>query len=195
MWRSPNGTIPISRRHDFREPISARTFRVSSHWNLPIVVARHGFGTSIAPPRSSLTARNDQALVQPTAAGNGRARGLQGPGRGRQLAMFIWTSLSAASRAPVSTTACNASTRYISPPRPPFSIVYDGRFKNYVQEIFEKEFKSKFDRSETDLRAPLDRRHGSRKPQVERRLPVACKNYDGDVQSDTVAKATAHSAS
>ena len=50
--------------------------------------------------------------------------------------------------------------------------VYDGRFKNLFQEIFEREFKSRFDAERTHLRAPPDRRHGGRQPEMDRRISV-----------------------
>jgi len=65
--------------------------------------------------------------------------------------------------------------------------VYDGRFKDIFQEIFDKEFKPN-SRQEDHLRASPDRRHGCGGDEVVGGYVWACKNYDGDVQSDTVAQ-------
>jgi isocitrate dehydrogenase len=64
---------------------------------------------------------------------------------------------------------------------------YDGRFKDIFQKIYDEEFKAKFEAGHR-VRAPPDRRHGRVGHEVEGGFVWACKNYDGDVQSDTVAQ-------
>jgi len=65
--------------------------------------------------------------------------------------------------------------------------VYDGRFKDIFQEIFDAEFKPNSTRRRS-LRTSPDRRHGRRRHEVSGGYVWACKNYDGDVQSDTIAQ-------
>ena len=98
------------------------------------------------------------------------------------------TTPSGASRAPASTTRSTATTRSTSRRKNTILKVYDGRFKNLFQEVFDAEFKAQFDA------ANLTYEHRLIDDMVAANLKWsggylwACKNYDGDVQSDTVAQ-------
>jgi len=156
MWKSPNGTIRnILDGTIFREPIICKNVpRLVSHWDKPVVVARHGFG--------------DQY----------RATDFQFPGAGTLTVKFTPSDGSA----PIEKEVFKA------PGKNTILKIYDGRFKNLFEEIFNAEFKAKFEAE------GLTYEHRLIDDMVASNLKWsggylwACKNYDGDVQSDTVAQ-------
>jgi isocitrate dehydrogenase len=192
MWKSPNGTIRnILDGTIFREPIVCRNVpRLVAHWDKPVVVARHGFGdqyraTDFQFPgagtlKLSFTPADDGAAIEHEI--------IKAPSAGVVLGMFnLDASISGFARACFTYALDRRYPVYLSTKNTILKI-YDGRFKNLFQEIFDREFKSKFDA------ASITYEHRLIDDMVAACLKWsggylwACKNYDGDVQSDTVAQ-------
>ncbi|HXC41123.1 MAG TPA: NADP-dependent isocitrate dehydrogenase [Burkholderiales bacterium] len=192
MWKSPNGTIRnILDGTIFREPIVCKNVpRLVSHWDKPVVVARHGFGdqyraTELAfPGPGKLTLRFEPA-------GGGAAvekEVFQAPGSGVAMTMYnLDKSIEGFARACFNYALQRNYPMYLSSKNTILK-VYDGDFKNTFQAIFEAEFKKQFDAK------GLTYEHRLIDDMVASNLKWsggylwACKNYDGDVQSDTVAQ-------
>ena len=192
MWRSPNGTIRnIVDGTIFREPIVCRNVpRIVPHWDKPVVVARHGFGDQyratdfIFPSAGTL-----KMSFTPAGGGDPIEREIiQAKGPGIALGMFnLDSSITGFARACFHYALGRKYPVYLSTKNTILK-VYDGRFKNIFQEVFESEFKSQFDAQ------GLTYEHRLIDDMVASNLKWsggylwACKNYDGDVQSDTVAQ-------
>jgi isocitrate dehydrogenase len=192
MWKSPNGTIRnILDGTIFREPIVCRNVpRLVAHWDKPVVVARHGFGDQYRATDFQFPGAGTLKLSF-TPADSGAAiehEIIKAPGAGVVLGMFnLDASISGFARACFTYALDRRYPVYLSTKNTILKI-YDGRFKNLFQEIFDREFKSKFDA------AGLTYEHRLIDDMVAACLKWsggylwACKNYDGDVQSDTVAQ-------
>lgn len=192
MWRSPNGTIRnILDGTIFREPIICKNVpRIVPHWNLPVVVARHGFGDQYRATEIKFDVPGTIKLsFQPEGGGALVEREVfKAPGAGVTLAMFnLDESISGFARACFNYGLQRKYSVYLSTKNTILK-VYDGRFKNLFQEIFDKEFRARFDA------AKLTYEHRLIDDMVAASLKWnggylwACKNYDGDVQSDTIAQ-------
>ncbi len=192
MWRSPNGTIRnILDGTIFREPIICRNVpRIVPHWDKPVVVARHGFGDQYRATEIKFDGPGTIRLsFTPEGGGAPIEREVfKAPGAGVTMAMFnLDASISGFARACFNYALDRKYPVYLSTKNTILK-VYDGRFKNLFQEIFEREFKPKFDA------AGLTYEHRLIDDMVAAGLKWsggylwACKNYDGDVQSDTVAQ-------
>ena len=192
MWKSPNGTIRnILDGTIFREPIICTNVpRLVAHWDKPVVVARHGFGDQYRatdfqfPGAGTLTVKftpNDgSAQIEKEV--------FKAPGAGIAMAMYnLDESIKGFARACFTYGLGRNYAVYLSTKNTILK-VYDGRFKNLFEEIFNAEFKGKFDA------AGLTYEHRLIDDMVASNLKWsggylwACKNYDGDVQSDTVAQ-------
>jgi isocitrate dehydrogenase len=192
MWRSPNGTIRnILDGTIFREPIICKNVpRIVPHWDKPVVVARHGFGDQYRATEHKFDEPGTIKLTF-TPEGGGppvEKEVFKAPGAGVTMAMFnLDASISGFARACFNYGLDRKYSVYLSSKNTILK-VYDGRFKNLFEEIFEKEFKQKFDA------AGLTYEHRLIDDMVAASLKWsggylwACKNYDGDVQSDTVAQ-------
>jgi len=192
MWKSPNGTIRnILDGTIFREPIICKNVpRLVSHWDKPVVVARHGFGDQYRatdfqfPGPGTLTVKftpNDgSAPIEKEV--------FKAPGAGIAMAMYnLDDSIKGFARACFNYGLERNYAVYLSTKNTILK-VYDGRFKNLFEEIFNAEFKGRYDA------AGLTYEHRLIDDMVASNLKWsggylwACKNYDGDVQSDTVAQ-------
>jgi isocitrate dehydrogenase len=191
MWKSPNGTIRnILGGVIFREPIICRNVpRLVPGWTLPIVVGRHAYGDQYratdfrVPGKGRLTIRfegDDGAVIEREV--------FQFPGGGVAMAMYnLDDSIRDFARASLNYGAMRKYPVYLSTKNTILKF-YDGRFKDIFQEVYEHEFKSKFaslgityeHRLIDDMVASALKWSGG--------YVWACKNYDGDVQSDTVAQ-------
>ena len=192
MWKSPNGTIRnILDGTIFREPIiCANVPRLVAHWDKPVVVARHGFGDQYRatdfqfPGAGTLTVK-----FTPNDGGAPIEKEVfKAPGAGIAMAMYnLDESIKGFARACFTYGLGRNYAVYLSTKNTILK-VYDGRFKNLFEEIFNAEFKGKFDA------AGLTYEHRLIDDMVASNLKWsggylwACKNYDGDVQSDTVAQ-------
>ena len=192
MWKSPNGTIRnILGGTVFRQPIICKNVpRLVPGWTKPIVIGRHAFGDQyratdfVIPGAGKLTIR-----WQP--AGGGPAiehEVFDYPGGGVAMAMYnVDESIRGFARASLNYGLDLGWPVYMSTKNTILK-AYDGRFKDLFQEVYEAEFKDRFKargityehRLIDDMVASALKWEGS--------FVWACKNYDGDVQSDMVAQ-------
>lgn len=192
MWKSPNGTIRnILDGAIFREPIICKNVpRLVPHWNKPVVVARHGFGDQYKATDYYFPGPGTIKLVYTPADGSAPVEKevFKAPGPGVTLAMYnLDESIRGFARACFNYAMGRNYPVYLSTKNTILK-VYDGRFKNLFQEVFDAEFKKSFDAK------GLTYEHRLIDDMVASNLKWnggylwACKNYDGDVQSDTVAQ-------
>jgi isocitrate dehydrogenase len=165
MWKSPNGTIRnILGGVVFREPIICRNVpRLVPGWTKPIIIGRHAFG--------------DQY----------RATDFKFPSKGTLTMYNLDDSIADFARASLNMGLSKGYSVYLSTKNTILK-VYDGRFKDIFQEVFEKEFKSKFDAKRITYEHRLIDDMVAAAMKWSGGYVWACKNYDGDVQSDTVAQ-------
>lgn len=192
MWKSPNGTIRnILGGVIFREPIIISNIpRLVPGWTKPIVVGRHAFGDQYratdlrVPSAGSLTMTFTPADgSEPT-----ELNIFDFPAGGVAMAMY---NLDASIR-----DFARASLRYGLNRNYPVYLstkntilkAYDGRFKDIFQEVFEAEYKADFDKAGITYEHRLIDDMVAAAMKWEGGYVWACKNYDGDVQSDTIAQ-------
>lgn len=191
MWRSPNGTIRnILGGVIFRAPIICQNVpRLVPGWTQPIVVGRHAFGDQYRatdfrfPTAGKLTIKfegDDGEVIEREV--------FQAPGSGVAMAMYnLDDSIRDFARASMNYGLTLGYPVYLSTKNTILK-AYDGRFKDIFQEIFDAEFVDKF------AEAGLTYEHRLIDDMVASAMKWsggyvwACKNYDGDVQSDTVAQ-------
>jgi isocitrate dehydrogenase len=191
MWKSPNGTIRnILGGVIFREPIICSNVpRLVPGWTQPIIVGRHAFGDQYKatdftfPGKGTLTikfAGEDGTIIEHEV--------YQAPGAGVALAMYnLDESIRDFAHASFNYAINRKVPCYLSTKNTILK-AYDGRFKDIFQEIYERDYKAKFEelkiwyehRLIDDMVASALKWSGG--------YVWACKNYDGDVQSDTVAQ-------
>jgi isocitrate dehydrogenase len=192
MWRSPNGTIRnILDGTIFREPIICRNVpRIVTHWDKPVVVARHGFGDQYRAQDFAFPSAGTLKLTfTPANGGDPMEREIvKAEGAGVVMGMFnLDSSISGFARTCFNYALGRHYPVYLSTKNTILK-AYDGRFKNLFQEIFEREFKGQFEAN------GLTYEHRLIDDMVAANLKWnggylwACKNYDGDVQSDTLAQ-------
>jgi len=192
MLPSPNGTIRnILDGTIFREPIICRNVpRVVSHWDKPVVVARHGFGDQYKACEIKHDGPGTIRLSFVPADGSPPVERevYKAPGAGVALAMYNQDeSIRGFARACFNYALGRNYPVYLSTKNTILK-VYDGRFKNIFQDVFEGEFKSAFEAK------GLTYEHRLIDDMVAANLKWtggylwACKNYDGDVQSDAIAQ-------
>ncbi len=192
MWRSPNGTIRnILGGTVFREPIICQNVpRLVPGWTSPIVIGRHAFGDQyratdfVVPGKGKLTMK-----FEPEDGGEVIEREVfQFPGGGVAMSMYnLDDSIRDFARACLSYGIQRNWPVYMSTKNTILK-AYDGRFKDLFQEIFEAEYADKYKELGLTYEHRLidDMVACALKWQGE--FIWACKNYDGDVQSDTVAQ-------
>jgi isocitrate dehydrogenase len=191
MWKSPNGTIRnILGGVIFREPIICRNVpRLVPGWTQPIIIGRHAFGDQYRatdftfPGKGTLTIKfvgEDGTVIEKEV--------FKSPGSGVAMAMYnLDESIREFARASFNYGLMRNYPVYLSTKNTILK-AYDGRFKDIFQEIFDAEFKAEFDKK------GLTYEHRLIDDMVASALKWtggyvwACKNYDGDVQSDTVAQ-------
>ncbi len=191
MWKSPNGTIRnILGGVIFREPIICKNVpRLVPGWTQPIVMGRHAYGDQYratdfrVPGKGRLTIRfegEDGQVIEREV--------FKFPGSGVAMAMYnLDDSIRDFARASLNYGLARHYPVYLSTKNTILK-AYDGRFKDLFEEVFEAEFKSRF------AAAGLTYEHRLIDDMVASALKWsggyvwACKNYDGDVQSDTVAQ-------
>ncbi|MBM3794640.1 MAG: NADP-dependent isocitrate dehydrogenase [Acidobacteria bacterium] len=192
MWRSPNGTIRnILDGTIFREPIVCTNVpRIVPHWNKPVVVARHGFGDQYRAQDFHFPSAGTLKISFTPADGGAPIEReiIQARSPGIAMGMFnLDSSIAGFARACFNYALGRNYPVYLSSKNTILK-AYDGRFKNLFQGIYDAEFKTKFEA------AGLSYEHRLIDDMVASNLKWnggylwACKNYDGDVQSDTVAQ-------
>ena len=192
MWRSPNGTIRnILGGVIFREPIIMSNIpRLVPGWTKPIVVGRHAFGDQyratdfVVPGEGTLT-----LTFTPKDGGSPIEHEVyQFPGGGVALAMYnLDDSIRDFARASFRYGLSREYPVYLSTKNTILK-AYDGRFKDLFQEVFEAEFKADFDALKLTYEHRLIDDMVAAALKWEGGYVWACKNYDGDVQSDIVAQ-------
>ncbi len=192
MWRSPNGTIRnILDGTIFREPIICKNVpRLVGHWDKPVVVARHGFGDQYRAQDFLFPSAGTLKLTFTPDDGSAPIEReiIKAPSAGIALGMFnLDSSIAGFARACFNYGLGREYPVYLSTKNTILK-AYDGRFKNLFEEIFQAEFKAAFEAK------GLTYEHRLIDDMVASNLKWsggylwACKNYDGDVQSDTVAQ-------
>jgi isocitrate dehydrogenase len=191
MWRSPNGTIRnILGGVIFREPIICRNVpRLVPGWTKPIVIGRHAFGDQYSATDFKIPGKGRLAVIFEGEDGTVIDRKVyEYPGPGVALAMYnLDDSIRDFARASMNYGLMRKYPVYLSTKNTILKS-YDGRFKDLFQQVFETEFKDKF------REAGITYEHRLIDDMVASSLKWsggyvwACKNYDGDVQSDTVAQ-------
>ncbi|HEY0126706.1 MAG TPA: NADP-dependent isocitrate dehydrogenase [Blastococcus sp.] len=192
MYRSPNGTIRnILGGVIFREPIiMANVPRLVPGWTKPIVVGRHAFGDQYRatdfrfPGEGTLT-----ISFQPKDGGEPiQHEVFQSPSGGVAMAMYnLDDSIRDFARASMNYSLQRGYPLYLSTKNTILK-AYDGRFKDLFEETFQSEFKEKFDAAGITYEHRLIDDMVAAALKWEGGYVWACKNYDGDVQSDTVAQ-------
>ena len=191
-WKSPNGTIRnILDGTIFREPIICKNVpRVVHHWSKPVVVARHGFGDQYRATDFQFPSAGTLKLSWIPADGGAPIEReiVKAPGAGVVLGMFnLDESISGFARACFNYALSRNYPVYLSTKNTILK-VYDGRFKNLFQEIYEREFKSQMDAKGLTYEHRLIDDMVAASLKWSGGYLWACKNYDGDVQSDALAQ-------
>ncbi len=191
MWRSPNGTIRnILGGVIFREPIICRNVpRLVPGWTQPIIIGRHAYGDQYRATDYKVPGKGKLYLTFVGDDGKEIKREVfQFPGPGVAMAMYnLDDSIRDFARASMNFALNRGYPLYLST-KNTIVKVYDGRFKDIFQEIFDSEFKSKFAEKKLTYEHRLIDDMVAAALKWSGGYVWACKNYDGDVQSDTVAQ-------
>ncbi|WP_138756776.1 NADP-dependent isocitrate dehydrogenase [Modestobacter altitudinis] len=192
MWRSPNGTIRnILGGVIFREPIIMQNVpRLVPSWTKPIIIGRHAYGDQYrATDFTFPTAGTLKVVFTPEDGGEPIEREVfQAPGAGVSLSMYnLDQSIYDFARASLNYGLNRGYPVYLSTKNTILK-AYDGRFKDIFQEVFDAEFKEQFDAAGITYEHRLIDDMVAASLKWEGGYVWACKNYDGDVQSDTVAQ-------
>jgi isocitrate dehydrogenase len=192
MWKSPNGTIRnILGGVIFREPIIISNIpRLVPGWNKPIIIGRHAFGDQYRA--TDFLFKGEGTLsVSFTPKDGGEPQQFevyQSPGDGiAQVQYNLDASIRDFARASLNYGLSRNYPVYLSTKNTILK-AYDGRFKDIFQEIFDTEFKAAFDAAGLTYEHRLIDDMVASAMKWEGGYVWACKNYDGDVQSDTVAQ-------
>jgi isocitrate dehydrogenase len=192
MWRSPNGTIRnILGGVVFREPIiMANVPRLVPGWTKPIVIGRHAFGDQYRATDIKVPGEGTLTLTFTPKDGSEPIEidVYEFPGSGVAMAMYnLDESIRDFARASMRYGLARKYPVYLSTKNTILK-AYDGRFKDIFAEIFESEFKADFEEAGITYEHRLIDDMVAAAMKWEGGYVWACKNYDGDVQSDTVAQ-------
>ena len=191
MWKSPNGTIRnILGGVIFREPIICKNVpRLVPGWTKPIIIGRHAFGDQYRatdftfPGKGTLTIKfvgDDGKVIEKEV--------FKSPGEGVAMAMYnLDDSIKEFARASLNYGLLRKYPVYLSTKNTILK-AYDGRFKDIFQAIFDAEFKADFDKTGITYEHRLIDDMVASAMKWTGGYVWACKNYDGDVQSDLVAQ-------
>ena len=192
MWRSPNGTIRnILGGVIFREPIVISNVpRLVPSWTKPIVIGRHAFGDQYRA--TDLVIPGEGTLTMTYTPKNGdepiELDVYDFPGGGVAMAMYnLDDSIRDFARACLRYGLEHSMPVYLSTKNTILK-AYDGRFKDIFEEVYEAEFKADFEAASISYEHRLIDDMVASALKWEGGYVWACKNYDGDVQSDTVAQ-------
>jgi isocitrate dehydrogenase len=191
MWRSPNGTIRnILGGVIFREPIICKNVpRLVPGWTQPIIIGRHAYGDQYRatdfrfPGKGKITikfAGDDGKVIEHEV--------FNAPSSGVAMAMYnLDDSIRDFARASFNYGLSRNYPVYLSTKNTILKI-YDGRFMDIFQEVFDKEFKAEFEKKKLTYEHRLIDDMVAAAMKWSGGYVWACKNYDGDVQSDVVAQ-------
>ena len=192
MWRSPNGTIRnILGGVIFREPIIISNIpRLVPGWTKPIIVGRHAYGDQYRATDFRFPSPGTLKVVFTPDDGSEpiEREVFQAPSAGISLSMYnLDDSIRDFARASLNYGLARTYPVYLSTKNTILK-VYDGRFKDIFQEVFDAEFAEKFAAAGITYEHRLIDDMVAAALKWEGGYVWACKNYDGDVQSDTVAQ-------
>jgi isocitrate dehydrogenase len=191
MYPSPNGTIRnILGGTIFREPIICRNVpRLVPGWTKPIIIGRHAYADQYRATDFRFPGKGTLTLTFVGADGKKIEREVfQAPGSGVALAMYnLDDSIRDFARASLNYGLARGYPVYLSTKNTILK-VYDGRFKDIFQEVFDQEFKAAFEHKKITYEHRLIDDMVAAALKWSGGYVWACKNYDGDVQSDTVAQ-------
>src|SRR5205814_6724588 len=191
MYRSPNGTIRnILGGVIFREPIICKNVpRLVPGWTKPIIIGRHAYGDQYRATDIKFPGKGTLSLKFVGEDGTVIEREVfKAPSAGVAMEMYnLDDSIADFARASLNMGLSKGLSVYLSTKNTILK-VYDGRFKDIFQEIFDKEFKSQFDAKKITYEHRLIDDMVAAAMKWSGGYVWACKNYDGDVQSDTVAQ-------
>jgi isocitrate dehydrogenase len=191
MWKSPNGTIRnILGGTIFREPIICKNVpRLVPGWTQPIIIGRHAYGDQYRatdfkfPGKGTLTLKfvgDDGKVIEKEV--------FKAPGSGVTMAMYnLDESIIDFARASMNYALNRSYPLYLSTKNTILK-QYDGRFMELFQQVFDAEFKDKFEAKKLTYQHRLIDDMVASSLKWSGGYVWACKNYDGDVQSDTVAQ-------
>jgi isocitrate dehydrogenase len=192
MWKSPNGTIRNYLGGTvFREPIIISNIpRLVPHWKKPIVIGRHAFGDQYRATDGLMTVPGKYEIVMTPADGSGEIRhevfNFKGPGifmgmynTDESIFDFAHSSFKFAlgRNYPLYMSTKNTIMKK-----------YDGRFKDIFEEVYQAHYKTQFDAAGLWYEHRLIDDMVAFALKMDGGFVWACKNYDGDVQSDIVAQ-------
>ena len=192
MWRSPNGTIRnILGGTVFRQPIICENVpRLVPGWTRPIVIGRHAFGDQYRATDFKVPGPGKLTMTfQPADGGEAKTYDVfDFPEAGVAMGMYnLDESIRGFARACMNYGLMLGWPVYLSTKNTILK-VYDGRFKDIFQEVFDSEFKDKFEAAGITYEHRLIDDMVAAAMKWSGGFVWACKNYDGDVQSDTVAQ-------
>jgi len=192
MWKSPNGTIRnILGGVIFREPIIIKNVpRLIPHWSKPIVIGRHAYGDQYKATDFRVPSAGKLTVTFTPEDGSKpmEFNVFDFPSSGVAMAMYnLDDSIRDFARASFNYGLIRKYPVFLSTKNTILK-AYDGRFKDIFAEIFEKEFKADFEKNNLEYDHRLIDDMVATSLRWEGGYIWACKNYDGDVQSDTVAQ-------
>ena len=192
MWRSPNGTIRnILGGTVFREPIICKNVpRLVPGWTDPIVIGRHAFGDQYRATDFVVPGKGKLKISWEAEDGSEKIERdvFDFPGGGIAMVMYnLDESIRDFARASMNYGLNRNWPVYLSTKNTILK-AYDGRFKDLFQEVFDAEFKDKFETNGITYEHRLIDDMVAAALKWNGKFVWACKNYDGDVQSDTVAQ-------
>ena len=192
MWKSPNGTIRnILGGTVFREPIICSNVpRIVPNWKKPIIVGRHAHADQYKATDVRIPGAGKLKMVfEPTGGGTPQSWEVM-DFKAAGIAMGMYNTDESIEGFARSCFAYGLDRKYpvYLSTKNTILKVYDGRFKDIFQQVFEKEFKEKFEKAGLTYEHRLIDDMVAAVLKWEGGIVWACKNYDGDVQSDTVAQ-------
>jgi isocitrate dehydrogenase len=191
MYRSPNGTIRnILGGTIFREPIICKNVpRLVPGWTKPIIIGRHAYADQYRATDFTFPGKGKLTITFVGEDGKKIEREVfQAPSAGIALAMYnLDDSIRDFARASFNYGLARNYPVYLSTKNTILK-VYDGRFKDIFQEVFDQEFKAEFDKKKLTYEHRLIDDMVAAAMKWSGGYVWACKNYDGDVQSDVVAQ-------
>ena len=192
MWRSPNGTIRnIIGGTVFREPIICKNIpKLVPSWTDPLIIGRHAFGDQYRATDFQVPGKGKLEIKWTSDDGKDEKKFevFNFPGPGIALSMYnLDKSIEDFARSCFNYGLIKKWPVYLSTKNTILK-TYDGRFKDIFQNVFEKEFKSKFEKNKITYEHRLIDDMVACAMKWSGKYIWACKNYDGDVQSDTVAQ-------
>ena len=192
MWRSPNGTIRnIIGGTVFREPIVCKNIpKLVPSWTDPVIIGRHAFGDQYRATDFKVPGKGKMEIKWTAEDGSNEIKYevFNFPGPGIALSMYnLDKSIEDFARSCFGYGLIKKWPVYLSTKNTILK-QYDGRFKDIFQDIFEKEFKNEFEKLNITYEHRLIDDMVACAMKWSGKYIWACKNYDGDVQSDTMAQ-------